>query len=122
MATRMTTSWSGGIRRLAGQHRSLTLILVGGIVGAFLVAAGVMSVNAVLSWGVVAAMLLMHLGGHGMHGHAQDRPDGAERSDEPAHPDHPATADAAVIDRDTDAGHAAPGVGGADRHRSGGCH
>lgn len=121
MATHTTTSWTGGVRRLAGDHRSLTLIVVGVTVGAVLVVAGVMSVNAVLSWGVVAAMLLMHLGGHGMHGHSQHRPDAAERS-EPASPDHPASVDAAIIDRASDSGQASGGDGGADRHRSGACH
>lgn len=121
MTTRTTTSWSAGIRRLTGRHRWLTLIVVGVAAGMALVVTGVMTFNAALSLGVVAAMLLMHVGGHGMHGgHTQHGPDGVERSGETGHAGH--GADAAAVDRASEAGEAPDDDGSNHRSRAGGCH
>lgn len=120
MATRTTTSWTAGIRRLSGRHRWLTLALAGVLVGAVLVVTGTMTFSAVLSWGVVAAMLLMHLGGHGMHG--QHHVEGTEPSDESGHTGHRADADAAAIGGATAAGGTSGADRGDERHRAGGCH
>jgi hypothetical protein len=122
MTTRSTTSWAGGIRRLSGRHRWLTVALVGVLAGAVLVATGTMSFNAVLSWGIVAAMLLMHLGGHGMHGHGQHQDVGPERADEAAHTDHRGSGDGVRSDPAPGASHTSRDDADEGRRRAGGCH
>lgn len=119
MTTDTTTSWTRGIRRLAA-HRWLTLTLAGIIVGTLLVVTGVMAPNAVLSWGVVAAMLLMHLGGHGMHG--QHQGGGTGRSAATGHGVHGQAEDAFDTDPTSRPEGTSRQDGGDVRHRAGGCH